>query len=46
LLELEYLHVASQSMRTGYRYQIAWWDDAEAMRERVRKHLLDQLTDL
>lgn len=43
LEELEYIYLASSNRGKGYRYQIAWWDDAEAMRARIRNHLLNQI---
>ena len=43
LLELEYIHLASPNKGKGYRYEIAWWDDMQLMRKRVRHHLLEQL---
>ena len=43
LLELEYIHLARLNKGKGYRYEIAWWDDMQLMRKRVRHHLLEQL---
>ena len=43
LLDLEYIHMTSQNKGKGYRYEIAWWDDMEMMRKRVRNRLLKQL---
>ena len=43
LLDLEYIYMTSQHKGKGYRYEIAWWDDMELMRERVRNQLRRQL---
>lgn len=45
LLELEYLKQYGFANR-GYRYRIAHWDDAAALRAQLRQHLDEQLAQL
>lgn len=42
LVELEYIKQYGYANR-GYKYKISHWDDYSALRERIKKHLQDQL---
>lgn len=46
LLELEYIHQTYTGQRNTYHYKIAYWDSLEALREKIKKHLDDQLEKL
>ncbi len=46
LLEMEYVHVVGGSEHKGLTYQISYWDDNEALRQRIKKHLYDQIAKL
>lgn len=46
LLRLEYIHLSGGFMNKGLRYKIEYWDDITAMREKIKKHLHDQLSKL
>ena len=43
LEELEYICRTQGSPYRGYKYRILVWDDAKALRDRVRNHLRGQL---
>ena len=45
LQELEYISQSGYSNR-GFRYKIAYWDNLEAMRNRIKTYLQDQLEKL
>ena len=45
LTELEYLQQSGFANR-GFKYRIAYWDSLEAMRDRIKKYLYDQLENL
>lgn len=46
LKSLEYIHVISGSSNKGYRYQVAYWDDMEKTRQRVKEGLMNQIQAL
>ena len=46
LLELEYIQKSYTGQRNTYHYQITYWDSLQALRERIRKHLNQQLDNL
>jgi len=46
LLSLEYLHNAGGHANKGYRYKIAYWDNVEKLRGKVKRHLQGQLDQL
>lgn len=45
LVELEYLQQLGYANR-GFKYKIVYWDSLEALRERIKKYLNDQLESL
>lgn len=45
LVELEYITQSGYANR-GYSYKIAYWDNLQAMRDRIKKNLNDQLEKL
>ena len=45
LVEMEYLQQLGYANR-GFKYRVAYWDSLEAMRERIKKYLNDQLESL
>lgn len=46
LLELEYIYQSSGFANRGYKYKIAWWDDMQALRNKVKTDLSTQLETL
>lgn len=46
LLRLEYLKITGGHINRGFTYQVSYWDGYTALRERLRKDLLDQLDRL
>jgi DNA primase len=46
LLDLEYLQQSGGYQNRGYKYKIAYWDNIEALRLRIRNYLNDQIKNL
>ena len=46
LAELEYIQQSGGFANKGYKYKIVYWDDYKALRERIKKHLYEQLKRL
>ena len=46
LLELEYIKIIGGHINRGYRYQISYWDDNEALRKRIKSHLESQIDEI
>jgi hypothetical protein len=46
LAELEYIQQTGGYQNKGYKYKIIYWDDYKALRERIKKHLNEQLEQL
>jgi DNA primase len=46
LLELEYIRITGGHINRGYRYQISYWDDNEALRKRIKSHLESQIDEI
>ncbi|MDP4267603.1 MAG: toprim domain-containing protein [Bacteroidota bacterium] len=45
LTHLEYINQSGFANR-GFKYKVSYWDDYKAMREKIKKHLSDQLGTL
>jgi len=43
LQQLEYISKSTVGIRNTHHYKVSYWDSLEALRERIRKHLQDQL---
>jgi hypothetical protein len=46
LQQLEYICRSTVAIRNTHHYKISYWDSLEALRERIRKHLQDQLQEI
>ena len=46
LLQLEYIRPTGGYANKGYQYQISYWDNIEALRSKVKRHLQGQLNQL
>jgi DNA primase len=46
LAELEYIQQTGGYQNKGYKYRVIYWDDYKALRERIKKHLNEQLEQL
>jgi DNA primase len=46
LLELEYLQVTGGHANRGFKYKVTWWDNVEALKSKVKRHLQGQLDQL
>ena len=46
LVELEYLQQSGGYANKGLKYKVVYWDSIEALRDKVKKHLKDQLDQL
>jgi len=46
LLELEYIAKTYVSQRNTFHYKIAYWDNMEALRNRIKQDLNNQLEKL
>ncbi|ELR68976.1 hypothetical protein C900_05534 [Fulvivirga imtechensis AK7] len=46
LLSLEYIQQTGGYANRGYQYKITWWDNIEALRAKVKRHLQGQLDQL
>jgi DNA-binding MarR family transcriptional regulator len=46
LSELEYIQPSGGFANKGFKYKIVYWDDYKALRERIKKHLYEQLETL
>lgn len=46
LLELEYISKTYISQRNTYNYKISYWDSLEALRERIKTYLGNQLKNI
>ena len=46
LTELEYIRQSGGHANRGFRYRIAYWDNYEAIRDKIKQHLIKQLHEL
>ena len=46
LLSLEYIQQTGGYANRGYQYKITWWDNIQALRAKVKRHLQGQLDQL
>jgi hypothetical protein len=46
LQSLEYLRIADGNPHRGYRYKIAYWDDYQLLRTKIKDYLNKQIFDL
>lgn len=46
LKRLEYIQIAEGSANKGYKYKIAYWDDMEKTRQRVKQGLMEQINQI
>ncbi|MDQ3190781.1 MAG: hypothetical protein M3Q58_04235 [Bacteroidota bacterium] len=44
--QLEYIHVAEGSANKGFKYKIAYWDDMDKTRQRIKNELMNQIRGL
>jgi energy-coupling factor transporter ATP-binding protein EcfA2 len=46
LIELEYINQTGGYANKGFKYKISYWDDVQALRQRIRSHLQSQIDKL
>ena len=46
LIELEYINQTGGYANRGFKYKISYWDDVQALRQRIRCHLQSQIDKL
>jgi DNA primase catalytic core len=46
LIELEYINQTGGYANRGFKYKISYWDDVQALRQRIRCHLQSQIEKL
>jgi len=46
LIELEYLSQSNGSINRGFKYKITHWDNLQALRDKIKNYLQDQLEQL
>jgi DNA-binding MarR family transcriptional regulator len=46
LIELEYIVQSGGYANRGFKYKISYWDDLQALRQRIRSHLQSQIDKL
>lgn len=46
LLQLEYIRQAGGHINRGFNYKVLYWDNAQALRSKVKRHLQGQLDQL
>ena len=46
LMDLEYIYQSSGFDNRGHKYKIAYWDDLQALRDKIKKDLNQQIEKL